>query len=89
MPHVRVTRNLQRHVTCPPQDVAGDTVRAALDAYFELAPDARGYVLDEHGGLRKHMAVFVNGTLIGDRSTLSDPIDERDTIDIMQALSGG
>src|SRR5262245_36881416 len=56
MVHVVFTPNLQRHVDCPPCTVAGVTVRAALDAAFAMNERARGYVLDEHGALRKHMS---------------------------------
>ena len=89
MPLVRFTQNIQRHVACPERQVPGDTVAAALDAYFEQTPKARGYVLDEQGHLRKHMLVFVNNTQVADRITLTDPADDAATIDVMQALSGG
>jgi hypothetical protein len=32
---------LQRHVACPPLDVAGSTVRQALDAAFAVYPSVR------------------------------------------------
>ena len=89
MPLVRFTANIQRHVTCPDLDVTGATVRAALDAYFAGNPTARGYVLDERGCLRQHMNIFVGGRLIADRNQLSDDVSPDDTIDVMQALSGG
>lgn len=69
--------------------VAGRTVGEALSAVFAAYPRLRGYVLDEHGGVRKHMNVFVNGEQIADRITLSDPVDDAAEIYIMQALSGG
>ena len=89
MPHVTFTGNLQRHVPCPPCDVAGATVREALDAAFEQYPRARGYVLDEHGALRHHMVIFVDGRAIADRRELGDPVPEGGDIHVMQALSGG
>lgn len=89
MPRVVFTENMQRHVECPPRDVAGATVRAALDAVFTANQRARGYVLDEHGAVRKHMIIFVNGRMIRDRVTLTDPVPADATIYVMQALSGG
>jgi hypothetical protein len=89
MPRIRFTQNIQRHVPCPEARVDGTTVRQALDHYFNQVPRARGYVLDEQGELRKHMAIFLNGRHIGDRAGLSDPTIDRDIIDVMQALSGG
>jgi hypothetical protein len=89
MPRVAFTNNLQRHVACPPCAVAGATVRESLEAAFALYPKARGYVLDEHGALRFHMAVYVDGVPVADRHGLSDPVDTATEIFIMQALSGG
>jgi molybdopterin synthase sulfur carrier subunit len=89
MPRVTFTRNLQRHIDCPPGDAPGVTVREVLDGIFMDNPRARDYVLDEHGVLRKHMNVFVNGEMIRDRQQLSDPVDPACEIYVMQALSGG
>lgn len=89
MPRVVFTDNIQRHVACPPVDVDGTTVREVLDAVFAQNPRARGYVVDEHGAVRKHMIIFVNGTMIGDRVTLADPVESNAEIYVMQALSGG
>ena len=61
----------------------------ALDSYFAQNPRARSYVLDEHGRLREHMAIFVDGGQLRDRAALSDAVSEDGTIDIIQALSGG
>jgi molybdopterin converting factor small subunit len=89
MPRVVFTANLQRHVPCPPCTVEGSTLREALDATFAQLPKARAYVLDEHGELRHHMVVFVNGRPCADRRGLSDPVAPPDAIVVMQALSGG
>jgi len=89
MPTVRFTRNLQRHVSCPTEQVPARTLREALDAYFAGRELARDYVLDERGTLRKHMAAFINGRQIEDRQHLSDPLDDDAVIDIVQSLSGG
>jgi hypothetical protein len=89
MPSIEFTRNLQRHVACPRCAVGGATVRESLEAAFTLYPQARSYVLDEHGALRFHMAVYVDGVPIADRRGLSDPVSETGQIFIMQALSGG
>ena len=89
MPRVAFTRNLQRHVACPPCAVAGATVGERLEAAFALYPKLRGYVLDEHGALRLHMAVYVDGVPISDRRGHSDPVPEAGELFVMQALSGG
>lgn len=89
MPRVVFTENLQRHVDCPSRDVSGCTVREVLEAAFAANDRARGYVLDEHGAVRKHMIVFINGEMIRDRSTLTDPVPDGAEVYVMQALSGG
>lgn len=89
MPQVQFTPNLERHLACPPRAVAGRTVGATLHAVFAENPVLRGYVLDDQGRLRKHVAVFVDGDQISDRVHLSDPVKDDSDIFVMQALSGG
>ena len=89
MPSVRFTRNIQRHVECPPREVAGATLREVFDAYFSTNEQARGYVLDDLGQLRKHMAAFIDGRQIDDRQSLSDSVPATAVVDIVQSLSGG
>jgi hypothetical protein len=83
------TANIQRHVSCPARDAAGRTVREVLDAVFADNGPARSYVLDDQGGLRHHMLVFVDGSLIRDRAALSDAVTADGEVYVMQALSGG
>ena len=52
-------------------------------------PEVRGYVVDERGMIRKHVAVFVGPDPIADRDTQSDPVGPETEIHVMQALSGG
>jgi hypothetical protein len=89
MPSVRFTRNIQRHVECPTLEVPGATLGEVLDAYFAANERARGYVLEDDGRLRKHMAVFIDGRQIEDRDHLSDLVSRDAVIDVVQSLSGG
>jgi sulfur-carrier protein len=89
VPSVQFTKALQRHVGAPPEVLAGTTAHDVLAAYFVRHPDVRGYIVDERGGLRRHVTVFVNGTQIRDRVAQSDPVEEHDQLYVMQALSGG
>ena len=89
MARIELTSHLMRHVECPPEEVAGTTVREVLEAYFVKHPAVRSYVLDEQGALRRHVVVFVGDTQARDRKTLSDPVLAEQTVYIMQALSGG
>lgn len=89
MVDVEFAKAFRRHVECPGASVEGGTVRSALDAYFELYPDVRAYVVDEAGAVRRHVAVFRNADLITDRIALSDPVADGDRLHVFQALSGG
>lgn len=89
MASVAFTDNLKRHVACPPGSGEGTTIGQVLDDYFNQHPAVRGYVLDEHGSLRKHMAIFVDGRMIRDRVNLTDPVSDDAEVFVMQALSGG
>ena len=89
MAHVVFTPNIQRHVACQATQAAGRTVREVLDGVFAANPRARGYVLDDQSGLRRHMAIFVDGNMIRDRAGLTDAVGTASTIYVFQALSGG
>lgn len=89
MASVVFTQNLKRHVDCPDTAADGSTVRAVLDRVFEANPRLRGYVVDERGVLRRHMAIFVDGAPIEDRTGLTDAVRPDSEIYVMQALSGG
>jgi len=89
MPRVSFTATIQRHVVCPPAEVAGCTVRDVLEQVFARNPAARPYVLDDQGAVRRHMVVFVNGRQIKDRVLLTDPVPADGDVHVMQALSGG
>ena len=85
MPRVVFTSHLQRHVAAADCEVNGATVAAALEAVFSAQPQARGYVLDEQGELRRHVFVFVDGR----RAHLGDAVPAGAAIHVMQALTGG
>ena len=89
MPQVAFTPNLKRHLTCPARAVSGQTVAAALQAVLADNPTLRGYVLDDQGRLRQHVAIFVDGYMIKDRVNLTDPVREASEVFVVQALSGG
>ena len=89
MAKVVFTPNIQRHVALPEAQASGGTVRDVLEAVFAEHPQARGYVLDDQAGLRKHMTIFVDGRMIHDRTRLTDAVSESSTVYVFQALSGG
>ena len=89
MPTVEFAPALTRHVPCAPQAVEAATLQDALDNAFLAAPALRGYVLDEQGAVRKHVAVFVNARMIADRARLDLPLRREDKVMVIQALTGG
>lgn len=70
-------------------EVAGTSVGEVLDGVFALHPNLRGYVVDEHGAVRHHVALFVDGDAIRDKRTLTQPLCKHAEVYVMQALSGG
>jgi sulfur-carrier protein len=89
MAKVFFTTNLRRHVDCPEAEAPGVTVREVLDHVFTGNERLRGYVLDDQAGLRKHMAVIVDGHSLKDRARLGDAVGPLSEIYVLQALSGG
>lgn len=89
MARVVFTPNIQRHVACPEAEAGGVTVREVLDGVFAANPQARSYVLDDQGALRRHMTIFIDGVMISDRKSLGDAVGETSAIYVFQALSGG
>jgi hypothetical protein len=67
----------------------GSTLVEILGEMETCYPGVRAYLLDEHGSLRKHVNIFIDGTQINDRTALSDSFSQKCEIYIMQALSGG
>ena len=78
---------LQRHVPCAAVEVVASTVREALLAACEQWPRVRGYLLDDSGALRPHVAVFVDGAVTA--RSLQAPLAAKARVDVLQALSGG
>jgi sulfur-carrier protein len=92
MPTVEMTQNLYRFF---PQlenrtiTVPAGSVAEILCAINEIAPGFTDYMLDDHGALRRHVNLCINDTIVIDRKTLSDRVQDDGTVYIFQALSGG
>lgn len=89
MPRLALTSHLGRYVEWKPTELPGNNVLQVLEAAFERCPRLRGYVVDEHGRLRKHVTLFIDGQPLNDTSGLSDPVGPHQEVFVMQALSGG
>ena len=89
MPTISFTSALRRFLAAPSAKVEAATLGEALAAVFASRPALRGYVLDDQGALRRHVAVYVNGEPVSDRAGLTDPVGPHDEIYVFQALTGG
>lgn len=83
------TQQLRRFTEVPEIDTDTATLRAALEVAFERNPLLRGYILDEQGHLRPHVAIFIDGQRVKDRIGLNDALTADSIIYVLQALSGG
>lgn len=87
---VTFTSHLQRHVSVPRHELArAATLGDALAQVFAANPQARGYILDDQGGLRTHVAVFIDGERARDRRGLGDALQADSQVHVLQALTGG
>ena len=89
MAHVVFTQQLRRFIETPELDVDAASLRDALDAVFAVHPRLRGYVLDEQGGLRENVVIFIDGRRARDPKRLDDALAPNSQVYILQALSGG
>ena len=66
-------------------ELEGSTVAEVLKALEREHPDVRGWILDEHGSIREHINVFVNGEY-GREDTV---VGANDRLHVLPAISGG
>ncbi|BDT67529.1 hypothetical protein os1_17060 [Comamonadaceae bacterium OS-1] len=86
---VEFAPSLRRHIEVPIQQVPAGPLRQVLDEALVAAPALVHYVFDDQRAVRKHVAVFVNQTLVHDRVRLDLEVLAGDKVLVVQALSGG
>jgi len=90
MPTVKFTYALRRFFPgLKDTPSKGNTLKEVLKEIETTYPGIRSYILDEQGSLRRHVNIFIDGTLINDRTKLNDSFNDHSEIYIIQALSGG
>lgn len=89
MPKIEFTSHLTQHVACPAESVEAQTLGQALELVFASNPQARGYILNDQGTVRPHIAIFIDNQLLSDRENLDVPLAPDSQVFVMQALSGG
>ena len=72
-----------------PVHVKATTIGGILLELNEFYPNLSDFLVDEHGALRQHINIFVGDSMINDRETLADNVNEKEEVLIFQALSGG
>lgn len=65
---------------------SGSTLADVITALETLYPGMAFRVVDEHGRIRRHIAMFVGEVMVRD---LSVPVAPHDRVQIVGALSGG
>jgi molybdopterin synthase sulfur carrier subunit len=66
-------------------DVPGDSLGALLRELERRFPRLEGWVLDEHGTIRRHVNVFVDG----ERGREDTPLRPDTRIHVLPSISGG
>jgi hypothetical protein len=89
MARIAFTRHLQAVGPSELVAYAGATVGDLIDAAAADYPRLRGYVLDDQGRVRKHIAIFVDGEMQKRSTALALPVGNDTEIYVFQALSGG
>ena len=70
-------------------ELPGKSVGEVLEGLFALHPKLRGYVVDERGAPRRHVALFVDGEALQPKDDLARGLRADAELYVMQALSGG
>ncbi|MDC8012474.1 hypothetical protein [Tahibacter soli] len=89
MPRVVLASAVARRVRPDGGELALDAHGATLADVYARHPNLRGYVVDEHGRVRHHVAIFIDGVALADKSRLDVPLRETAEVYVIQALSGG
>jgi len=89
MAQIAFTRHLR---DVGPSELAtydGATIGELIEAVAADYPRLRGYVLDDQGRVRKHIAIFLDGEMQKRSEALGLPVGKDSEVYVFQALSGG
>lgn len=70
-------------------DVAGDTIRAVVDALVAQHPALKGQLLTDDGDLNRFVNVYVNGQDVRYLAGLDTPVAAADEVRLLPAMAGG
>ncbi|MBI2077872.1 MAG: MoaD/ThiS family protein [Euryarchaeota archaeon] len=87
---IRLPRALLQYWSGPSTvAVDGRTLAEAFSALERRAPGLGARILDEQGQIRRHVAVFVNDTMVEGRDPSTVPLRAGDRVFVAPAVSGG
>jgi molybdopterin converting factor small subunit len=68
--------------------VAGDTVRACIEAVEAAHPGIAELIFDAAGGVQPFVTLFLNGDELG-RDEVDRPVGADDEVEVLAAIAGG
>lgn len=89
MATIAFTSHLKAVGPAEPARYDGATLAEVLDSVAADYPLVKNYVLDDQGRLRKHIAIFIDGTMRPRETALALPLTAASEVYVLQALSGG
>lgn len=89
MASIAFTAHLRRVAPIAPVTTRAASLRDALAELAPAHPLLAPYLLDDSGGVRRHVAIFIDGALAPRASALDAPLAAASRVHVMQALSGG
>ena len=89
MPTIICTSRLQHVGPSTAETFSGSTVLEVIARVADKYPLLPGYLLDDQGSVRQHVAIFVDGQSIPRQRVLLHKVNPDTEIYLMQALSGG
>jgi len=89
MARITFTDRLRHVAPAATVQCEGATLLEVLRRLDEDYPKLLAYIVDEHGRVRKHVAVFIDGTLKRGQTALTEALGADSDVYVMQALSGG
>lgn len=89
MARIAFTAHLREVGPSEAAEYDGDTLADLLDAVAARYPRLKSYLIDDQGRVRKHIAIFVDGSLCPRETVLAQPLNQHSDVFVFQALSGG
>ena len=65
--------------------VDGVNIKEVLDQLFKVYPDIKNHLIDDEGGLRNFVNIFING----EKANLKTDVSEGSDIRIIPSIAGG